>query len=386
MSVNHHAAPTPAELLEDALLRLRRHPGLQPGDRIVAAMSGGLDSSVMAALLHLAGYTVIGVSMHLYEKRPEEGGGARCCTPRDFQDARRVASRMGFPHYVLDFRERFQEKVIQPFMASYLRGETPSPCILCNKYLKFDSLIATADELGARHLATGHYAKIRFKNGVYHLLKSDDASKDQSYFLFSGTQATLARTLFPLEALAKPQVRELARLLDLPVAEKPESQEICFVTQDRYDRFLEEAGAAPENGTGPIRHVDGTLLGRHDGYWRFTIGQRKGLGIAHAHPLYVVGIDPATRTVLVGEDAHLRASTLEARETTWCLDPPQEAVSCCAKLRSRSPEAPARVEPLEGGRIRVHFDAPQRAITPGQAVVLYRENEVLGGAWIDRVL
>ncbi len=380
--------PTPrstAEILAQALERLERVSGAEDGRRVVAAMSGGLDSSVTAALLHRAGYEVVGISMHLFDKgaglRTSEG---KCCTLNDFQDAKRVADLVGFPHYVLDFETRFQEKVIQPFVASYARGETPSPCILCNQFLKFKSLIEAANELGARFVATGHYAKILFRDGIYHLLKADDPLKDQSYFLFSHTQETLARTLFPLEGLAKAQVRELARFLGLPVAEKPESQEICFVTQGRYDKYLEEKGCAPREGQGPFRHVDGTLLGQHDGYWRFTVGQRRGLGIAYARPLYVTGIDPATRTVWVGEAEHLYGSDLEAREATWCGMPPAAPFPCRAKLRSRSSEAPAFVEPLGNGRVRVRFESPQRAITPGQAIVFYEGDEVLGGAWIER--
>lgn len=374
-------APSAAHLLERTLDQLRNLPGLSPGTRVAAAMSGGLDSSVMAALLHLAGHQVVGISMHLFEKPPASGAMGKCCTLGDFDDARRIAHQVGFPHYVLDFQDRFREMVIRPFITSYLEGETPSPCILCNQHLKFKSLLEMANDFDAHFVATGHYARIRTGGGLHHLLKAVDPAKDQSYFLFSHTQETLARTLFPLEALTKPQVRELARHLDLHVAEKPESQEICFVVQDRYDAFLEAAGIAPAPGV--FQHVDGTVLGRHDGYWRFTIGQRKGLGIAHARPLYVVGIDPATGVVRVGEEEHLLASEAEAREATWCGEPPRSPFACRAKLRSRSREAPARVEILPEGRVRVRFDEPQRAITPGQAIVFYREDEVLGGAWIE---
>jgi tRNA-specific 2-thiouridylase len=373
----------PSVLMDQALDRLRRIPGLHPGDRVVAAMSGGIDSSVMAALLHHAGYEVVGISMQLFEKQgAREAAAGRCCTLDDFQDARRVANQLGFPHYVMDYEARFREMVMDPFVLSYLNGETPSPCILCNKYLKFDVLATTAKELGARFVATGHYAKILTEGETYHLLKADDPAKDQSYFLFSHNQETLARTLFPLEFLTKVQVRSLARWLNLPVAEKPESQEICFVSQGRYDKFIEENGSAPKSGSGPIRHVSGNILGQHDGYWRFTIGQRKGLGIAHARPLYVTAIDPLSHTVWVGEDQHLFQSRLEAREATWCQERPVGPIRCLAKLRSRSPEVPAWVEPSTDDRVLVEFDAPQRAITPGQAIVFYQGLEVLGGAWI----
>ena len=348
-------------------------------------MSGGIDSSVMAALLHQAGYEVVGVSMQLFDKSGGLGAAAgKCCTLDDFQDARRVANQVGFPHYVMNYEARFKATVIAPFIASYLKGETPSPCILCNKYLKFNSLIKTAEELGSRFVATGHYAKILLEDGTYHLLKADDPAKDQSYFLFSHTQETLARTLFPLEAITKAQVRGLARLLKLPVAEKPESQEICFVSQGRYDKFIDEAGSAPREGIGSIRHVHGAILGQHEGYWRFTIGQRKGLGIAHSSPLYVTDIDPLTNTVWVGEDAHLFRSRLEARAATWCQGEPPASLQCLAKLRSRSQEVPAWVEPLKDGQVQVVFESPQRAITPGQAVVFYRGLEILGGAWIHQ--
>ncbi len=348
-------------------------------------MSGGIDSSVMAALLHQAGYEVVGVSMQLFDKSggPEAAAG-KCCTLDDFQDARRVASQIGFPHYVMNYEARFKATVITPFIESYLNGETPSPCILCNKYLKFNSLIETAEELGSRFVATGHYAKIWLEDGAYHLLKADDPAKDQSYFLFSHTQETLARTLFPLESITKAQVRGLARLLKLPVAEKPESQEICFVSQGRYDKFIDAVGSAPWGGAGSIRHVHGAILGQHEGYWRFTIGQRKGLGIAHSSPLYVTGIDPLTHTVWVGEDEHLYRSRLEAREATWCQGKPPASFQCLAKLRSRSQEVPAWVEPLKDGQVQVVFESPQRAITPGQAVVFYRGLEILGGAWVHQ--
>jgi tRNA-uridine 2-sulfurtransferase len=373
----------PPSFLDLVLDRLRRTPGLQPGARVVAAMSGGIDSSVMAALLHLAGYEVVGISMQLFDKRGQ-GAAGKCCTLDDFQDARRVASQMGFSHYVLDYEARFKAEVIDPFIASYLRGETPSPCILCNQHLKFNSLIASADDLGARFVATGHYAKINLLDGIFHLLKADDSGKDQSYFLFSHTQETLARTLFPLETITKAQVRGLARLLRLPVAEKPESQEICFVSQNRYDEFIEETGSAPETSCGSIRHVNGDFLGNHDGYWRFTIGQRKGIGIAHSRPLYVTGIDPSTATVWVGEEEHLFHPCLEARAASWCQGTPPAPFRCHAKLRSRSLDVPAFVEPLQDGGVRVSFETPQRAITPGQAIVFYQGQEVLGGAWIQK--
>jgi tRNA-specific 2-thiouridylase len=374
-------------LLEHALACLRALPGLTPGARVLAAMSGGIDSSVMAALLHRGGFEVVGVSMQLFDKSKAEGAGdveGKCCTLDDFQDARRVAFQCGFPHYVLDLEERFQATVIEDFVAAYLQGETPSPCIRCNQYLKFRTLLDTADGLGAAFVATGHYARITRDGQGYHLRKAADPLKDQSYFLFTHDQASLARTLFPLSGLAKPEVRQLARDLGLHLAEKPESQEICFVTQGRYDAWLEDEGRSPvQERPGPIRHVDGRHLGSHAGFWRYTVGQRKGLGIAFASPLFVVRVDPATDTVWVGGEADLLGQSLTAREVSWCGPAPLAPLPCSAKIRSRSAEVPVRVQPLADGRVRVDFQEPQRAIAPGQAVVFYDGDEVLGGGWIE---
>jgi len=370
-------------LMDKALTGLRAHPTLHPGDRILAAMSGGVDSSVMAALLHQAGYEVIGLSMQLFDKKTAGTSDGKCCTLDDFQDARRVAFELGFPHYVMDFETRFRETVIEGFIQGYLDGETPSPCIRCNQYLKFASLVGRADELGAPFVATGHYAGITRDDSGWHLRKAGDPAKDQSYFLFHHTQRTLARTLFPLSEFTKNEVRALGAELGLHLAEKPESQEICFVTQDRYDAFLEDEGRDPGVGGGDIRHLDGRLLGRHRGYWRYTVGQRRGLGVASAEPLYVVRVARDTNTVWVGGEADLLGRDLVARELSWVGAPPRGPLACGAKVRSRSPEAEALVIPLEHGRAKVAFAEPQRALAPGQAVVFYREDEVLGGGWID---
>jgi tRNA-specific 2-thiouridylase len=369
--------------MEKALAALRTHPTLRPGDRILAAMSGGVDSSVMAALLQRAGYEVIGLSMQLFDKKATGASDGKCCTLDDFQDARRVAFELGFPHYVMDFEARFQATVIEGFIQGYLDGETPSPCIRCNQYLKFASLVERADELGAPFVATGHYAGITWDEVGWHLKKADDPAKDQSYFLFHHTQPTLARTLFPLARLTKPEVRALGAELGLHLAEKAESQEICFVTQDRYDAFLEAEGRDPGAGEGDIRHVDGRLLGRHQGYWRYTVGQRRGLGVAFGEPLYVVRVARDTNTVWVGGEADLAGRDLVARELSWVGAPPRGPLACAVKVRSRSPEAEALVIPLADGRVKVAFAEPQRALAAGQAVVFYREDEVLGGGWID---
>jgi tRNA-specific 2-thiouridylase len=375
----------PGMLLEHAMACLRLE-GPPPGTRILAAMSGGIDSSVMAALLHRCGYEVVGVSMQLFDKTrggtvPEAEG--KCCTLDDFQDARRVAFQTGFPHYVLDLEAPFQEAVIEPFVASYLRGETPSPCILCNQHLKFRALFRSAADLACAFVATGHYARVGRDRAGYHLLKAADAAKDQSYFLFTHDQESLARTLFPLAGFAKPEVRQLARDLGLHLADKAESQEICFVP-GRYASYIEQAGRAPAAaGPGPIRHLDGRVLGSHEGYWRFTVGQRKGIGVAYPAPLYVVRVDPATDTVWVGGEEDLLGRELTASGISWCLAAPSGPLACRAKIRSRSAEVAVTVHPLENRRARVLFQEPQRAIAPGQAVVFYAGEEVLGGGWIE---
>ena len=371
-------------LFQRARAALEAHPTLRPGDRIVAAMSGGVDSSVMAALLHRSGYQVVGISMHLFDKGDTPAGGGRCCTLDDVQDARRVAQEQGFPHFVMGFEDAFRGRVIEPFIQAYLDGVTPSPCILCNQHLKFSGLLLRARELGAAFVATGHYARAAWDGSRWRLHRAEDPEKDQSYFLFHHTQATLARTLFPLAGFTKAEVRQLGAELGLHLADKSESQEVCFVTQDRYDAFIEAEGRAPDLGPGEIRHQDGRLLGHHRGHWRHTIGQRRGLGVSHSAPLYVVATDPATNTVVVGPESALRGWSLVAREASWVGPAPTGPFPCQARIRSRAPEAEARVEPLAGGRLRVTFTDPQRAIAPGQAVVFYQEGEVLGGAWIER--
>ncbi len=371
-------------LLERALAPLKAHPTLKPGDRIVAAMSGGVDSSVMAALLHRAGYEVVGISMQLFDKGHQDAEG-RCCTLDDFQDARRVAYEQGFSHFVVDFEARFRDTVIEDFIEGYLAGGTPSPCIRCNQHVKFATLLERADALGAPFVATGHYARIHWDGSRWRLFKAEDLAKDQSYFLFNHTQATLQRTLFPLAHLTKPEVRELGRALGLHLSEKPESQEVCFVP-GRYDAFIESQGRAPADAEGEIRLLDGQVLGKHQGTWRYTIGQRKGLGVAWKEPLYVVKLDRASNTVWVGPETELEGTRLEAGEMSWVDEAPVHPLPCFAKIRSRSVETEALVIPLEDRRTQVTFFSPQRAIAPGQAVVFYREDEVLGGGWIQKDL
>lgn len=367
----------------DRLVEALDRPGLDPGTRVMVAMSGGVDSSVAAALMSSLGFDVVGVSMQLFDKHPQVQAEGTCCTLDDFQDARRVADQLGFPFYVQDFRQAFRREVIGDFIDSYARGETPSPCIQCNQHLKFDELITAAETIGAPFVVTGHYAQVRPVPGSSRLAlhKGSDPLKDQSYFLFAAQQAQLARTLMPLGGLRKPEVRELGRLLGLHLAEKAESQEICFVEGGRYDRFLEGQGlqATP----GPFRRVeDGRVLGEHQGYWRFTVGQRRGLGIASGAPLYVVRIDPATHTVWVGGASDLLGARLVVRDPVWVDRAPEFPIDCLAKIRSRTPEASAEVVQPTPGSLEVIFRVPQRAIAPGQAVVFYRGDEVLGGGWI----
>jgi tRNA-specific 2-thiouridylase len=353
------------------------------GTRVVVAMSGGVDSSVAAALLAEQGVDVVGLSMQLYEHHDGHAYGG-CCTLQDLNDARRVASRLGVPHYILNLEERFHDTVVRDFVAEYAGGRTPLPCAHCNTDLKFSSLLERAGAFGARQVASGHYARLeRSETGRWRLLRGLDASKDQSYFLFGLTQAQLAGALFPVGGLSKLQVREHASRLGLEVAGKPDSQEICFVPAGGYASFVDRH--LPEhNRTGAIRTTSGEVVGRHGGVHHFTIGQRKGLGLSTGTPLYVVHIDAETRDVTVGPRDALERVALVARQVNWiAIDPPSGWVAVSAQIRYRHAAAPARVRALEGGLTEVQFDAPQAAITPGQAVVFYDGEAVVGGGWIQ---
>ena len=377
--------PTPVRL-EAALARLRAEPGFDRIGLVLVAMSGGIDSSVAAALLHRAGLEVVGVSMRLFEKPAEKTGAdaeGRCCSLEDFQDARRVAQEFGFPHFVLDFEARFREEVILPFQRAYLDGLTPSPCINCNKSLKFDSLIDRARGFSATHVATGHYARILAGPDGWSLLRGHDPGKDQSYFLYHLNQENMNKILLPLGDYTKAEIRDLARQLGLHLAEKAESQEICFITEGRYDQFLVREGAVTGDRPGEIRHLDGSLLGTHQGFWKFTVGQRKGIGIAAAEPLYVVRVSAESNTVWVGAAGDLGRNALTALDVNWCRQVPQAPLVCAARIRSRAEPADALVNPVGTDRAEVTFLEPQRAVAPGQAVVFYRDQEVLGGGWID---
>jgi tRNA-uridine 2-sulfurtransferase len=353
--------------------------------RIVVAMSGGVDSSVTAALLTRAGFDVVGITLQLYDHGTAIGRKGACCAGQDVRDAARVAECLGIPHYVLDYEARFRAAVIEEFADSYRRGETPVPCIRCNERIKFRDLLATARDLGADALATGHYARrVRGSAGA-ELHRARDTARDQSYFLYRTTLAELDFLRFPLGGLAKEQTRELARELALPVAAKPDSQDICFVPQGSYAALVTRL--QPEAGEpGDVVDQAGRIIGRHDGIAHFTVGQRRGLRLAGSEPLYVVRIEAARRRIVVGPRSALAEQRVRLGEVNW-LGPPLndgEAVRVAAKLRSAQPPVPATFHPVAGdtGEAELVLDAPAGAVAPGQAAVLYDSERVLGGGWI----
>jgi tRNA-specific 2-thiouridylase len=352
--------------------------------RIVVAMSGGVDSSVAAALLAEQGHDVVGLSMQLYDQRGGEQTWGSCCTLDDLHDARRVASAIGFPHYIVNFERQFRETVISNFVQEYASGRTPLPCAHCNSDLKFSTLLERARGLGAECVATGHYARVeRDVHGRWLLKRSADPEKDQSYFLFSLTQDQLARAVFPVGTLAKSEVRTQARRLGLAVAEKPDSQEICFIPDGDYAMFIERKEPSVARA-GAIVDEHGHQLGTHGGIHRFTVGQRKGLGIASTIPLYVLQIDPDAGNVMVGPRNALERTRLTASSVNWiATDVPAAPVRVTAQIRHRHKPAAGVVWALPDGRAKMIFDEPQAAITPGQAVVFYDGDAVVGGGWID---
>lgn len=367
-----------------------------PSETIAVAMSGGVDSSTVAAMLRADGHSVIGLTMQLWNQRrlagkegmPEAVQG-RCCSLDDVYDARRVAETIGVPYYVVNHERRFEDDVVRPFVQEYLSGRTPIPCSLCNNHLKFDQLLVVAKQIGADKLATGHYACVEFDEPSQRWLlkRPTDQSKDQTYFLFGLTQDQLSRTLFPLGHLTKPEVRQLARQFGLVLAEKRESQEICFVPGGDYKRFLdaylEEQGETLPDTAGELVTADGEVIGEHSGIHNFTVGQRKGLGVATGSPLYVIQIKGDARQVVVGGSEDLYAKTLRAGKVNLIsveeLTGPKRV---SVKIRHRHEPAAATIEQAAGNEILVTFDEPQRAVTPGQAAVFYEGEVVVGGGWI----
>ena len=365
--------------------------------KIAVAMSGGVDSSAAAAILKEQGHELVGFTMQLWNQRRgisvDEHGDplpSRCCSLDDVYDARRVAEELGVPFYVLNLEDDFERDVVQPFVDSYLNGETPIPCVSCNSRLKFASLDRLAESLGCEKVATGHYARVEFDEAAsrYRLLRGLNLQKDQSYFLWELTQQQLSRALFPLGEMSKPEVRDVARGHSLAVAEKSESQEICFVPDGNYAGFIDRYLTAENDenrlpGEGEIVGTTGQVMGQHSGIHRYTIGQRRGIGIAAERPLYVIGIDAPRNRVIVGEQGDLLASEFVAARVNWiAFDDPRETVRAEVRVRYRHTPAAATITPLDNGRARVVFDEPQRAITPGQATVFYSGDEVLGGGWI----
>ena len=379
-------------------------------DTIAVAMSGGVDSSTVAAILAHEGNSVVGLTLQLWDQTrlagrhgiPDAPKAGRCCSLDDVYDARRVAEHLGIPYYVVNQEDRFERDVVRPFVDEYLAGRTPVPCSLCNNHIKFDQLLKTARSIGAERIATGHYAVNEYDptrdggRGRWILKRPADLAKDQTYFLFGLTQEQLAHTLFPLGHMTKPEVRAIARQHGLKLAEKPDSQEICFVPGGDYKSFLaaylEEQGEPVAETAGELVAATGEVMGRHEGIFHFTVGQRKGLGLASPTPLYVLNIDPASHRVTVGADSELATRELRAERVNWIsIAALTEPMRVRAKIRHRHEPAWATLEPAKGaGRnsagagdaVLVTFDEPQRAVTPGQSAVFYDGNEVVGGGWI----
>jgi tRNA-specific 2-thiouridylase len=353
--------------------------------RVLVGMSGGVDSSASAAALIEDGYDVIGVTLKLWPQDCVNRAEDKCCGPQAVMDARAVCHKLGVPYYLIDEAEDFQKEVINYFAEEYKAGRTPNPCVMCNERLKFGNLIRRADQLGAQYIATGHFARLeRTPEGRTLLYKGKDPRKDQSYFLFSLKQKQLSRSMFPLGRMNKSETREMARECELKTADKEESMEICFVPDNDYGNFLEKADLVKRH-TGDIVHADGRKLGEHDGIEFYTIGQRKGLGISHPTPLYVIRLEPETNRVIVGDASMLEDDEFIVDRCNWIpYDEPPETLEVSAKIRYNHPGAAATVTPLADGRAKVKTHTMQRAITPGQACVFYQDDLVVGGGWITR--
>jgi len=359
------------------------HPNqVTAGHRVVVAMSGGVDSSCVAALLAEAGHEVIGVTLQLYDHGQAVGKKGACCAGQDIQDARNVAEKLDMPHYVLDFEQRFKEAVIDDFADSYAKGITPIPCVRCNQRIKFRDLLDIARDLGADALATGHYVRrIENEDGKAELHRAVDAHRDQSYFMFATTQDQLDFLRFPLGDLEKTETRKLAERFGLPVADKPDSQDICFVPSGSYADIVQKLrpGAAE---AGDIVHVDGRVLGRHEGLIHYTVGQRRGLAVAVGEPLYVVRLEPETQRLIVGPREASLCAGIDVKDMNW-LHQPEDRLRVQVKHRAREAAIDATVHPRDDGKAHIAFDQPQSGVAPGQAAVLYQKSRVLGGGWID---